>query len=275
MRSAKRLIADRLKAWVAASPDDATFAIRFERMNRRWQRPYHLSYDTDLGCFIVDSDGVSLAIPRRSRLHLVKNGVERRREDLHEEYLLGQVPLGPGDVVVDVGANVGEVSMLVADRYGATPVAFEPDPREFRALAHNLSTRGGHARAALLWSHEADIPFHSANETGDSSAFDPPVPSTVSTMRSVTLDAELRDIGFDDRSIALLKLEAEGAEPEVLRGAAETLRRTTYVSADVGPERGVDQESTLVPVLTMLQHADFTPIAFHPGRQTMLFARDV
>ena len=52
--------------------------------------------------------------------------------------------------------------------------------------------------------------------------------------------------------IKLLKLEAEGAEPEILEGLGEKLNLVEYISADLGYERGVHCESTLVPVTNYL-----------------------
>lgn len=46
--------------------------------------------------------------------------------------------LGPGDVAVDLGANVGEVTRPLAAT-GATVHAFEPDPETFALLSANLA----------------------------------------------------------------------------------------------------------------------------------------
>ena len=46
--------------------------------------------------------------------------------------------------------------------------------------------------------------------------------------------------------IKLLKLEAEGAEPEILLGGLDKIHLIDYICADVGPERGLSYETTLV-----------------------------
>jgi len=57
--------------------------------------------------------------------------------------------------------------------------------------------------------------------------------------------------------IKLLKLEAEGAEPEILEGALEVLDRVQYIAADGGAERGTSQQSTIESITNTLLKHDF------------------
>ena len=54
-----------------------------------------------------------------------------------------------------------------------------------------------------------------------------------------------------------MKIESEGHEPEVLKGSIETLSRTNYISVDFGPERGVNEEFTIVDVNKILYEKFF------------------
>lgn len=267
------MLATRIHRYVHDAPKDAVFARRFTLANRRWELPYDLKFDSDRNCLVVSSDGVSYAVSRRSRLKHVKHGVERRRRQLINEYMIDQVPLSSGDIVLDIGANIGEVSMLVADLYGAIAIAYEPEHREFTALEQNLQGRNGAAYQEVLWSHETDVMFHSANETGDSSVFEVARSKTSALRRTTTVDASLARTPYANLPIRLLKLEAEGAEPEILIGAEKALKRTAFVTADLGPERGLEKQTTLVPVLKALTAAGFEPQDFYAPRTTMLFRR--
>ena len=71
--------------------------------------------------------------------------------------------------------------------------------------------------------------------------------------------------------IRLLKLEAEGAEPEILLGAGAVLSSIDYVPVDCSPERGLSQESTMIPVLEILQEKRFKAIDFGFPRGIILF----
>ena len=71
--------------------------------------------------------------------------------------------------------------------------------------------------------------------------------------------------------IKLLKIDAEGAEPEILMGASKLLNKIKYITVDVGPERGLLQESTDKETTEFLLNNDFTLLYENRERQTILF----
>jgi len=81
----------------------------------------------------------------------------------------------------------------------------------------------------------------------------------------------IRRAGLENKTIKLLKLEAEGAEPEILQGAKQTLPHVMYVAADLGPERGIKNDNTVIPVMGILAGYGFVPIKFSFERGVMLF----
>lgn len=271
MSRIRRSLGQRVSDWVWKCSDDAEFVRRFTLANRRWRMPIELGFDSDLHAFVVFGDGVRVVVARRSRLHFYLTGVCAREEQLVREYLLTRIPFEAGDRVIDVGANIGEVSWLLAHRYGVIPIAFEPEDREFRALEANLSGTEGSAHRALLWSHEAELSFHGANEDGDSSVFKPMNATSTQKRAATTLDAAIQQTAASEGPIRLLKLEAEGAEPEILEGAAQTLERVQFVAADVGPERGLEQETTIFPVYERLRASGFRAVAVQNRRLVVLF----
>jgi FkbM family methyltransferase len=133
--------------------------------------------------------------------------------------------LRPGDVFVDVGANVGYYTML-ARSMGARVLSFEPNPRVSSLLQRSLDEV------------EATDVVLVTGALGDSVAFlDLSVPVghsggasimgvadaeyTVSTLVR-PLDDVLRALP-DYAAPAIIKVDAEGAEPEIWRGMQETL----------------------------------------------------
>jgi FkbM family methyltransferase len=141
--------------------------------------------------------------------------------------------IDPGDLVVDVGANVGYLTSLAARRAGpgGTVLAFEPHPHVFELLQANvarwgagdvaavdarqtaLSDRDGTAELNAGPSFHANMGLARLNGTDTATAEDVLVP--------VTLE-QLDDV-IGDRSIGLLKIDVEGHEPEVLRGGRRLL----------------------------------------------------
>lgn len=64
-----------------------------------------------------------------------------------------------------------------------------------------------------------------------------------------------------DERVKLLKIDAEGAEEEVIIGAKNLLSKIEYIAVDLGFENGKKQESTAPPVINFLLKNDFTLFA--------------
>ena len=76
---------------------------------------------------------------------------------------------------------------------------------------------------------------------------------------------------FDKKKIKLLKLEAEGAEPEILQGANLILPNIEYVVVDVGAERRLKYETTLVNTVNFLIKNNFDLVKLGVPRLMCLF----
>jgi len=130
--------------------------------------------------------------------------------------------LRPSDLFVDVGANVGTYSVLAAKVVGARVVAFEPIPATNIALRDNLALNAIESRVDLrrtcVGAEPGEVVMTTALDTinhviaGSAQGATPTMSVPVET-----LDSVLRDVPF------LLKLDVEGYEREVLRGATATL----------------------------------------------------
>lgn len=270
----------RLERWVLSAPDGATFTRRFRWANRlSWRRPIRVDTATDgSGLLVVSEPGgvppTAMYVARPARVMLLRKGLEHRRR-LLRDYLMHHVPISDEDFVVDVGANVGEFSLALAGGAAVRGLAVEPEPLEYEALRRNLSGTRIEAVEALLWSQPEDVPFFSLNDSGDSSIFQPAGsgPDAPEWRRATTLDLLLEPHLDAGGRVRLLKVEAEGAEPEVLQGAARTLTVTDHVAVDVGPERGTAAETTLVPVVNLLAEHGMRPIDFLLSRPSLLFSR--
>jgi FkbM family methyltransferase len=60
---------------------------------------------------------------------------------VHKYYLQEGISISPGDIVLDVGANIGAFTLLAA-RYGARVYAYEPIPATFELLQLNIQLHG-------------------------------------------------------------------------------------------------------------------------------------
>lgn len=265
------LVSKAFLRWLESAGTDAEYARRFNRLAPfRQALPVRLRHDEARGLFCVTEGESQIWVARRSRLEFHKRGLGARRAQLMREYLVPPGLVRPGDLVLDCGANIGEFALACAAE-GATVLAFEPDPREFAALAANAGTAAGlRPFHCALWNTAGSLPFFDKNDSGDSSLIDPG-----EAERAIMVETRRLD-GFDaipasPQRIRLLKVEAEGGEPEVLEGCGELLARTDYIAADLGPERGTDKLNTVSAVVELLHQRDFRMLDFFPPRCTALF----
>jgi FkbM family methyltransferase len=198
-------------------------------------------------------------------------GINERIDKLGREYCLDQIKSMPDGVIVDIGSNIGEFTLYLNGIYPNRKfLRFEPSHTENLAAQANLAGINQILIPKPCWSHITEVDFFNSNETGDSSIFKPYESVTSNKMQTTTLDTEVAELRIS--KIALIKLEAEGAEPEILLGAEKTLKITKFITADLGPERGLAQERTFSEVHEALSKKGFKLIAKNPGdRECYLF----
>lgn len=134
-----------------------------------------------------------------------------------------------GGVVFDVGANVGDYSRKVLELSpGMTVYAFEPHPKTFTTLINNLrqsnflpvNAAAGEAEGTLtLYDYEANDGSAHASLYQD-------VIENIHQAKSVEHRVQVLSLGAFAKSknvekIALLKIDTEGNELNVLKGMAE------------------------------------------------------
>jgi FkbM family methyltransferase len=202
-------------------------------------------------------------------------GLDARGRQLFEEYLLRFVPFEDGDHIVESGGNDGDFMLALREtgrRLSLT--TFEPSPREHRTLSLNQSQMpfldNAEAHNLALWKTTGEmLSFYVKSESADSSLHEIDGATDIVEVRTTRLDDAL-----PRKRYKLLKLEAEGAEPEILEGASGILDCFDYISADVGFERGLKQESTLPEVTNILVRNGFSALRFRAPRHVVLFAND-
>ncbi|WP_302081670.1 FkbM family methyltransferase [Salinibaculum rarum] len=147
------------------------------------------------------------------------------------------VEVEKNDIVVDVGAYVGGFSFYASQLARAVicidPFASVDD--SLRTNTSNLENVSVVPKAAL--DKSGSITINLSKRPSKTSILSP---KTGSNNRSVQVASDtvpniVRNQGFE--SIDYLKVEGEGVEPEILRGALEDRMSIKKIAVDAGPER--------------------------------------
>jgi FkbM family methyltransferase len=129
--------------------------------------------------------------------------------------------------VVDVGANVGFFSLYAAARWPTARIfAYEPAPENVKWLERNIATsRANQVRIYPLAvaGSVGRATFYLKQESGWHSLWDNGAQSAIET-ETTTLEAIVARTGSEP--IDLLKIDAEGAEYQILRGREQLLARS-------------------------------------------------
>jgi FkbM family methyltransferase len=133
----------------------------------------------------------------------------------------------PGDVVLDIGANIGYYTLIFARLVGdaGKVYAFEPDPSNFKLLRKNVRANG-HRNVVCVPRAVSDVAgplslFLCPDNKGDHRIYPSEVERWTVAIEAVTLD-EYFD-GYEGR-IDFIKMDIQGAEARALRGMSGLLR---------------------------------------------------
>lgn len=182
--------------------------------------------------------------------------------------------LGPGDTFVDVGAHIGWFSVVASQRVGPAGQvhAFEPFPANSKALEANFALNGVR-NARILQTALSDQPGTLSLSDSDDSGAVTALQWSAGTRIDVpmtTLDTALPDQG----SIALMKVDVEGWEAHVLRGAQRTLSRTRNVLIEINIAALTKAGSSPEEIVGLLSEAGFTTHTAVARRGLRRFQRD-
>lgn len=138
----------------------------------------------------------------------------------------------PGDVVADIGTHKGYISCLLAARVGRSGrvLSIDADPRAFAELDRNCQLNGfDHVdrRQYAVGAEPGKAVFTLTSMLGNSTLYPNEIArgQTVSSIEVLVLpfDTIAIEAGLADRRFQLIKIDAEGAEPSVLRGMHQRL----------------------------------------------------
>lgn len=255
----KEAIAQLVPASVFATIFNIWFATESTLQNTAegwWIRDDHSTYD------------IKLPTPRTA-VRFSQQPISTRLSFVRDKYQHpGFVEVEDGDVVVDIGAFIGEFTLSAAGD-ASDVLAIEPDPVNFGALAATTAPFDNiQAKNHLLWEDERSVEFSVATDGSESSIFDPNIGSRDGTESRQTK----RFDSVVESAVDFVKVEAEGAELEIVRGFGD--REISKIAVDCSepnPRIGTSPEHEIREYLT--ERGYTVEIVEKDVHETMLFAR--
>ncbi len=150
---------------------------------------------------------------------------------INKVYDSGEVKIAEGDIVFDIGANVGVFSLYASQKKGTQVFAFEPHPENFNILMNNvnqnkltnvkcfdyaLGLENGHRilmEGSIAGGHMLSHIDTSDKEVSDHSRGSLEVKSV--TFASIKEELKINKIDF-------VKLDCEGAEGEIIKSLGKS-----------------------------------------------------
>ena len=202
---------------------------------------------------------------RTQGLYAYGGGFKKRKNELSSSYLIKNLEFKDDDVVIDIGANNGDFYLCFDKKIKY--YAYEPSPVVFSNLEYNIKNQNLYD-LGLSNSEDSKIDFYLKDEFGDSSILPINNYTKKISIETTTLDKEIDKI---QQRIKLIKLEAEGFEPEILQGLKKYLNYVEYITIDCGFERGINGENTIAKCSNYLIKNNFEMIDFGSPRIVTLF----
>lgn len=136
---------------------------------------------------------------------------------------------------IDVGANIGLYTVMMARKLDrdSSVIAFEPDPSNFESLKVNVHLNGiGNVSLHNLglWFERGELPLFADPKNPEELSrltFKPTFRGSAHKLHGHVAQVDTLDhiMETEDVQCNLIKIDAEGAEFEVLKGGIQTLRR--------------------------------------------------
>lgn len=172
-------------------------------------------------------------------------------EDHVNSYMKKHLGLKKGSIMLDIGANIGWYSLVMAKECGLKIYSFEPDPFNFSMLTKNIQNnqiKGVETFQNAIADRETKMKLHlyKTYNTGRHSLIDHGKTDKFVEVDTITVDGFMAKHGLSAEPVELFKIDIEGFEMAAFRGAGETLKRSRYIFSEFSPEimRSIDEDPT-------------------------------
>lgn len=171
----------------------------------------------------------------------------KHERDTHQKLksLLG----GSGGTMLDVGGYCAGFSLRYRNQFKKI-VVFEPFPANADAISRNIELSTAGKKVALVRAAVGDEQGRAKLylATSDTHSLVPSDQGGSIEVDVVTLDSALNDLGLSPSDVRLIKIDVEGGEIAVLRGATNVLKAKPVIVAEANSDaERVALEKFLIP----------------------------
>lgn len=159
--------------------------------------------------------GHKMFLDPRDHLNLFSNGIY---EPFETEIV--KTEIRKGDIVLDIGANIGYYTLIFANLVGSEGkvFAFEPDPGNFALLEKNVEANGYHNVILVnkaVSNKNGKIKLYLSDDIGDHRIYDPGDGRKFVEIEAIRLDDYFKQ---GNSRVNFIKMDIQGAEWEAIQG---------------------------------------------------------
>ncbi len=219
------------------------------------KKDLRFSYDKKKKLIKVEEKGLVRYYENPMRCFwLYRNGIRSRGKFIHKSYCIEKLNFSKEDIVIDCGANSGDFFIELEDHINpGNYIGIEPNPSDFKIL--NLNCLNTTLINKALGKEKSILDFFIATSKGDSSLIEPREYQAITKVDVISLKELMNKLEIN--KVKILKLEAEGFEPEILSGIGNRIKDIEYIAVDGGYERGKKEEQTFTTCTNFLINNGF------------------
>jgi FkbM family methyltransferase len=201
----------------------------------------------------------------------------------HENEIMEYFTPNEGDTVIDVGAHIGLYTLIAAKRVGSSGkvIAIEPDPDNFKILRKNIllnQLSNVEALECAVYSTREKLKLFLPEVEQGRTIFNTVMQDRAGRSNNfLEVEANTLDNILNENNVQrvdYLKIDVEGAELEVLKGAVDTLSSNKDLTLLVE----VHGDANYMPILEILKQYNFQIVyemKYYPSNDRHIIAKKV
>jgi len=206
------------------------------------------------------------------RAYVMQNGIKAiprpRTRDFQmlfisrEQEVKRHLAMEENETFVDVGANVGSYSLMIANEYkdkGVKVIAIEAHPENYKALCRNIECNKFEniiiAINKVISDYKGSVRLYERSHDGtrvDSEMYSICSDQRIDTFnilhpdgKSLQMECDTLDNILDTETVDVIKMDVEGAEVLALKAATKTLRRIRKIVVEIHGDNSEDVKRLL------------------------------